>query len=165
MTGASAVHIARDCSISSAQRASSARIPTRHLSTKIREALESRAMDCKSVWAITGIITFSSKYPPWPPMVMQASLPITWAATWMTASGMTGLTLPGMMGECGAVPFDPHDAKPPLPGIAAEFLSQPNGGRILQMRPANLDHPVKLPRLGEEDLVQLPQGRQECPLA
>ena len=34
-----------------------------------------------------------------PPAVMAASLPITWAATCVTTSGMTGLTLPGMIDE------------------------------------------------------------------
>ena len=34
-----------------------------------------------------------------PPIVIAASLPITWAATWITTSGITGLTLPGMIEE------------------------------------------------------------------
>ncbi len=41
--------------------------------------------------------TFSSKWPCMPPTVIAASLPITWAATWVTTSGITGLTLPGMI--------------------------------------------------------------------
>ena len=39
----------------------------------------------------------SSKAPDRPPTVTAASLPITWAATCVTASGMTGLTFPGMI--------------------------------------------------------------------
>ena len=45
-----------------------------------------------------GIITLSSKLDPSAlAQVIVASLPTTWAATIMTASGMTGLTLPGMI--------------------------------------------------------------------
>ena len=47
--------------------------------------------------AITGTKTFSSKWPCMPPTVIAASFPITCAATWVTTSGMTGLTLPGMI--------------------------------------------------------------------
>ena len=34
-----------------------------------------------------------------PPTVIAASLPMTWADTWQMTSGMTGLTLPGMIDE------------------------------------------------------------------
>ena len=37
--------------------------------------------------------------PPWAPIVIAASLPITCAPTWITTSGMTGLTFPGMIDE------------------------------------------------------------------
>ena len=47
--------------------------------------------------AIIGTKTFSSKCPCIPPTAIAASLPITWAATWVTTSGITGLTLPGMI--------------------------------------------------------------------
>ncbi len=46
---------------------------------------------------MSGIITLSSKTPDMPAMVIAASLPTTWAATISTDSGMTGLTLPGMI--------------------------------------------------------------------
>ena len=51
--------------------------------------------------AIKGSITFSSKLPDCPAMVIAASLPMTCAATIATASGITGLTLPGMIEEPG----------------------------------------------------------------
>ena len=51
--------------------------------------------------AITGSITFSSKLPEAPANVIAASLPITCAHTISVASGMTGLTLPGMMLDPG----------------------------------------------------------------
>src|SRR5918995_561915 len=43
--------------------------------------------------------TFSSKAPERPPTVMAASLPMTWADTWVRTSAITGLTLPGMIEE------------------------------------------------------------------
>ena len=46
---------------------------------------------------MTGNITFSWKLPDWPAIVIVASLPMTCAATIAAASGITGLTLPGMM--------------------------------------------------------------------
>ena len=46
---------------------------------------------------MTGSITLSSKLPAEPPNATAASLPITCATTWHTASGTTGFTLPGMI--------------------------------------------------------------------
>ena len=43
--------------------------------------------------------TFSSNAPLIPPIVIAVSFPITCAATWVQTSGMTGLTLPGMIDE------------------------------------------------------------------
>ena len=48
---------------------------------------------------MSGMRTFSSKLPCVPPTVIAVSFPITCAATWRTTSGMTGLTLPGMIDE------------------------------------------------------------------
>src|SRR5262245_46813208 len=42
-------------------------------------------------------MTFSSKTPDMPATVIAASLPTTWAQTISTDSGITGLTLPGMI--------------------------------------------------------------------
>ena len=50
---------------------------------------------------ISGICTFSSKAPCAPPQAIAASLPTTFAHTMSTASGITGLTLPGMIEEPG----------------------------------------------------------------
>ena len=46
---------------------------------------------------ISGFITFSSKLPSAPPMLMATSLPMTWLATIVIASLWVGLTLPGMI--------------------------------------------------------------------
>ena len=57
------------------------------------------------LYAITGIMTFSSNVPPnAPAQATVASLPTTCAATWRTISLMTGLTFPGMMLLPGWVP-------------------------------------------------------------
>ena len=48
---------------------------------------------------MSGMRTFSSNWPCMPPTVTAVSLPITCAPTWSTTSGMTGLTLPGMIDE------------------------------------------------------------------
>ena len=56
-------------------------------------------IDSNRLRAITGTRTFSSNAPWVPATVTAVSLPITWAATWSTTSGITGLTLPGMIDE------------------------------------------------------------------
>jgi hypothetical protein len=71
--------------------------------------------------AITGSITFSSKLPDCPAMVMVASLPITWAATIAVASGITGLTLPGMIDEPGCRPCSSIS---PRPASGPEFIQR-----------------------------------------
>ncbi len=48
---------------------------------------------------MSGTNTFSSKWPCMPPTAIAASFPITWAATCVTTSGITGFTLPGMIDE------------------------------------------------------------------
>ena len=62
-------------------------------------------------------MTFNWKLPDCPAMVMVASLPITCAAIMATASGITGLTLPGMMllpGCKAGNAISPRPAKGPL---------------------------------------------------
>ena len=61
----------------------------------------SRLIDSRRLRASTGSITLSSKLPEAPATVIAVSLPITWAQTWRVASGITGLTLPGMMLDPG----------------------------------------------------------------
>ncbi len=63
--------------------------------------MASSRIDSSRLRAITGSITLSSKSPWVPAKATAASLPITWAQTWRTASGTTGLTLPGMIDEPG----------------------------------------------------------------
>src|SRR5881296_3865134 len=74
-------------------------MPTTHLRAKTRAAAAVTAIDSRSACAITGIMTFRSRLPFIPAIAMVASWPITSAATWFTASGITGFTFPGMMLE------------------------------------------------------------------
>ena len=74
-------------------------MPSTHFSASSVEAFESSSIDCSRLRAISGMRTLSSNWPCMPPIVIAVSLPITCAATWSTTSGMTGLTLPGMIDE------------------------------------------------------------------
>src|SRR5207248_19925 len=62
-----------------------------------------RSISSRSACAMTGIMTFRSRLPFMPATAIVASWPITRAATWLTASGITGFTLPGMILEPGCV--------------------------------------------------------------
>src|SRR3972149_665709 len=122
--------------------------------------------------AINGTKTFSSKWPCRPPIAIAWSLPITCAATWVTTSGMTGLTLPGMI----ELPFwssgrkiSPSPARGPEPrqrvrnardalahlrGVPAELLPERHGHSVHPVRAAGLDDVVELHGPGGE------RGRQ-----
>ena len=69
---------------------------------------------------MSGMRTLSSKLPCSPPTVIATSLPITCAPTCMTTSGITGLTLPGMIDE----PFCSSGRKiSPMPARGPEPIS------------------------------------------
>ena len=65
----------------------------------MRLAEVSSRIESNTLRAIIGTRTFSSKLPCVPATLTAVSFPITWAATWSTTSGITGLTLPGMIDE------------------------------------------------------------------
>ena len=93
-------------------------MPAMHLVANTRTAAAMMRMDSSRLRAITGSITFSSKLPMAPLKATAASLPMTWAATCMTASGMTGFTLPGMIelpGCRSGMRISPRPARGPLP--------------------------------------------------
>ena len=54
------------------------------------------------LWAMIGSKAFNCSWPPSAAMVMVMSLPMTSKAIWLTTSGITGLTLPGMIDEPAA---------------------------------------------------------------
>ncbi len=65
---------------------------------------------------ISGFITFSSKLPRAPPMLMATSLPMTWLATMVIASLWVGLTLPGMIelpGSFSGIEISPRPLRGP----------------------------------------------------
>jgi hypothetical protein len=73
--------------------------------------------------AITGIITFSSKLPCWPPTVTVTWFPITCAQTIISASLITGFTLPGMMDEPGWMAGREISASPDVGPLASQRMS------------------------------------------
>ncbi|SAJ12238.1 Uncharacterised protein [Enterobacter cloacae] len=91
------------------------------LSASSRLTLASNWMLCNRLSATSGSITFSSKLPDWPATAMAASLPITWAATIAVASGITGLTLPGMIEEPGC---SASSSISPSPASGPEFIQR-----------------------------------------
>ena len=76
-------------------------MPSMQLTRSVWQALVIQAIDCSSECAITGSKAFSCSWPASAAAVTVASAPITLNATWLTTSGITGLTLPGMIDEPG----------------------------------------------------------------
>ena len=101
MTEFSGVTMDGEDSASSRRCSTSASVPSMQRSASSREALASRRIDSSRLRAITGICTLSSKLPEAPAQAIAASLPTTWEHTCRVASGITGLTLPGMIDEPG----------------------------------------------------------------
>ena len=102
-----------------------ASIPSTHFSAKIRAVAASSLIDSSRLRAISGTRTLSSKLPCEPAIVIAVSLPITWAETCSTTSGITGLTLPGMIEEpfCSSGSrISPSPARGPEP-ISARSLA------------------------------------------
>ncbi len=87
---------------SSAMRSRLGSMPTAQWSLKLVMPSASRRTLCRKLCATIGRNTFSSKLPDMPPMLMATSLPITCAASMVTASLCVGLTLPGMIDEPGS---------------------------------------------------------------
>ena len=67
------------------------------------QALTSRLMDSKIAWAITGSMTLSCSCPASEAIVTTWSLPMTLKHTWLTTSGITGLTFAGMIEDPAAI--------------------------------------------------------------
>ena len=120
MNGFSAVATA---SVPSAERSQPSRLasmPSTHFSASSTDALDRIWIDCSRLRAISGIRTLSSNWPWRPPTVIAVSLPITCAPTCSTTSGITGLTLPGMIEE----PFCSSGRKSsPMPERGPEPIS------------------------------------------
>src|SRR5690606_8521829 len=78
-------------------------MPTAQLLLKETQASPINLADCKTLAAISGLNTLSSKWPELPPTDTATSFPITWAHTIVIASGCVGLTLPGIMDDPGSL--------------------------------------------------------------
>src|SRR5690606_14121072 len=78
-------------------------MPRTQRSRSTMHACSSMSMDWKRLKAMTGSNTLSWSWPASAAIVTVRSLPTTWWQTWVTTSGMTGFTLPGMMLEPGCM--------------------------------------------------------------
>src|SRR5258708_24057698 len=76
-------------------------MPATQRSAKTRLALVRISIVNSTLWAITGIITFSSSCPASAAVATVTSFPIAWKQTMFTISAIDGFTLPGMMLEPG----------------------------------------------------------------
>ncbi len=95
-------------------------MPVTHFSANSRAVEDSSAIEPSRLRAISGMRTLSSNWPCMPPIVIAVSLPITCAETCSTTSGITGLTLPGMIEE----PFCSSGRKiSPMPTRGPEPIS------------------------------------------
>src|SRR5512146_551130 len=121
MTGFNAVTRIGFLSASDSMRSRFTVNPATALSAKSLAALPRIVMDWRRLWAITGNITFSSKFPCWFAMVIAASFPVTWADTIIIISHITGFTLPGMMLEPG---WSAGRAISPRPAIGPLFIQR-----------------------------------------
>ena len=72
-------------------------MPRAQCSSNDSQASARRRTECRKLWMMSGLKTFSSKWPEAPPMLTATSLPRTWAQTMVSASDWVGLTFPGMM--------------------------------------------------------------------
>ncbi len=97
MYGVSAVTTPTDDSTCAASRSVFAVIPSMQFTRSVLAAFRSQLSDCSSECAMTGSNALSCSCPPSAAMVTVTSAPAMENATWLTTSGITGLTLPGMM--------------------------------------------------------------------
>mmetsp|Transcript_5502 Transcript_5502/g.21710 ORF Transcript_5502/g.21710 Transcript_5502/m.21710 type:complete len:214 (-) Transcript_5502:779-1420(-) len=127
--------------MSSSMRGLLASMPTTQLSAKLTHASESRRMDCRLLYEMSGLATLSSKCEPAaPPMVTPMSLPITCAHTIITASDCVGFTLPGMMEEPGSLAgrmSSPSPARGPLPSMRTSLAIFRTDSAMVLSRPAS----------------------------
>ncbi|CAB4563940.1 unannotated protein [freshwater metagenome] len=74
-------------------------IPSTQLTRRVRQPLVSHTTDCRMDAAMIGSKALSCNCPPSAAAVTVASAPMMAKATWLTASGITGFTLPGIIDE------------------------------------------------------------------
>ena len=74
-------------------------MPSTHMVRSDIAARRSRPIDSNRHWAMTGSMTLSCSCPASAAIDRVTSLPKTLKHTWLTTSGMTGLTFAGMIDE------------------------------------------------------------------
>ena len=74
-------------------------MPSTQFTRRVQHARRIQVMDWRIECAMTGSKALSCSCPASAASVTVTSAPVTAKATWLTTSGMTGLTLPGMMLE------------------------------------------------------------------
>src|SRR6218665_80526 len=74
-------------------------MPSTQFTRRVQQACRIQVIDCSKECAITGSKALSCSCPPSAAIVTVRSAPAIAYATWLTASGITGLILPGMMEE------------------------------------------------------------------
>src|SRR4030095_16751618 len=84
-------------------RSAFAVIPWMQLTRRLSTACSIVESDVNNAKVITGSITLSCSWPADAANVTVRSSPITRKPTWLTTSGITGLTLPGMIDEPGCI--------------------------------------------------------------
>src|SRR2546427_6088498 len=147
--------MAKLCSMPARHRSGLALRPSTQRRAKFSAALANNAMDCKRLCAMTGSMTSNSKLPAWPDTMRAVSFPMTWAATIITDSAMTGLTLPGMMEDPGCVSgrrISPRPQRGPDPNHrmslrseehTSELQSQSNLVCRLLLEKKKNSHPIR----------------------
>ena len=99
MCGLSAVTSPMEFSTLARSRSVLAVMPSTQRSASVRQARSRWVTDSDRECRMIGSKALSWSCPASAAMVMATSLPMTSKATWLTTSGMTGLTLPGMIDE------------------------------------------------------------------
>ena len=84
-------------------RSALAVMPSMQLTRRLSTAFSIVAIDVNSAKVMTGSITFSCSWPAEAASVTVRSRPITRKPVWLTTSGITGLTLPGMIELPGCI--------------------------------------------------------------
>lgn len=79
--------------------------------------------DLKVLATMTGLNTFSSKWPLLPPIDVATLLPITWQHTIVIASHCVGFTLPGMMELPGSFSGSDNSPRPHLGPLPRNLMS------------------------------------------
>src|SRR5437868_6533587 len=117
MYGLSAVTTPIEFSTEARSRSRLAVMPLTQRSASVRQPLDRCVTLLNRLWAMIGSKAFNCSCPASAAKLTVTSLPITSKAIWFTTSGITGLTLPGMIEDpacIGGRLISPRPARGPL---------------------------------------------------